>query len=270
MRDAVTTARPDQPLHPLPSRAGGLAAMRETERNWLLGALTPEEYAAVLPRFETVELAAGQRLGGPDEPIPYVYFPQYGAVSMIKRMRDGSEVEVGTIGYEGMTGLAVFLGGDEMPTACVVQIGGSARRIAARALQEISGDGAPLRPILLCYTQYMFDQVAQTVACDRLHSLERRCARWFLTTYDRLDSDEFLLTHDQLAALLGVRRAGVSVAAEALRQAGAITYMRGKVRIVDRERLLAAACECYHTVREDFTRLLGRAGRIPPVLQAAS
>lgn len=270
MRDSRTTTREDAPAGLEDASAAGAAASAPSERNWLLGALTAEEYAIVLPHFETVELTAGQRLGPAHEAIPYVYFPQYGVVSMVKRMRDGSEVEVGTIGYEGMTAVAVFLGGDVMPTSCVVQVGGAARRITARALQDVSGEGAPMRPILLCYTQYLFDQVAQSVACDRLHSLEQRCARWFLTTHDRLASDEFALTHEQLATLLGVRRAGVSVAAETLRKAGAITYMRGKVRVVDRERLLASACECYHTVREDFMRLLGRAGRVVPALAEAS
>jgi CRP-like cAMP-binding protein len=233
----------------------------ETERNWLLAALTPEEHAAVAPRFETVRLEPGQRLGPSHEPIPYVYFPQSGVVSMLKRMADGTEVEIGTVGAEGMSALAVFLGGDEMPTECVVQIGGLAKRIAAADLQAVSREGAPLHDVLRCYAQYLFDQVAQSVACDRLHTVERRCARWLLMTYDRVGSGEFALTHEHLAGLLGVRRAGVSVAAEALRQSGAITYSRGRVRILDRERLEAAACECYRVTRDDFDRLLGRMGR---------
>jgi CRP-like cAMP-binding protein len=234
---------------------------RMAERNWLLAALTAEEYAALVPHFDTVTLAAEQRLGPPHEPIPYVYFPQSGVVSMLKRMADGTEVEIGTLGAEGMSGLAVFLGGDEMPTACVVQIGGLAKRISADDLQALSREGGPLRDVLLCYTQYLFDQVAQSVACDRLHTLEQRCARWLLMTYDRVGAGEFALTHEHLAELLGVRRAGVSVAADALRESGAIDYSRGKMRVLDRERLEAVACECYRVVHEDFDRLLGRAGR---------
>ena len=233
----------------------------ETERNWLLGALNLEEHAALRPYLETVALAPGQRLGPPHEPIPYVYFPQSGVVSILKRMADGTQVEVGTVGAEGMSALAVFLGGDEMPTECVVQIGGLAKRIVAGDLQTLSQVGAPLHDILLCYTQYLFGQVAQSVACDRRHTLEQRCARWLLMTYDRVGAEAFTLTHEQLAGLLGVRRAGVSVTAEALRVAGAITYSRGTVRIVDRARLEATACECYRVVREDFDRLLGSAGR---------
>jgi CRP-like cAMP-binding protein len=245
----------------LPGESSGGAAPREPERNWLLGALTPAEYATVRPFLDTVALAPGQRLGPPHEPIPYVYFPQSGVVSMLKRMADGTDVEVGTVGAEGMSGLAVFLGGSEMPTECVVQIGGLAKRIVAGDLQALSREGGPLRDVLLCYTQYLFDQVAQSVACDRLHPLDQRCARWLLTTHDRVGAGEFAVTHEQLAGLLGVRRAGVSAAAEALRAVGAVEYRRGKVRILDAARLEAAACECYRATRDDFDRLLGRTGR---------
>jgi len=231
------------------------------ERNWLLAALSPEEYLPLASCFETVTLAAGQRLGASHEPIPYVYFPQSGVVSILKHMADGTETEVGTVGAEGMSALAVFLGGDEMPTECVVQIAGAARRITATDLQAASVQGAPLHEVLRCYTQYLFDQVAQSVACNRLHSVEQRCARWLLMTYDRVGTDAFALTHEHLAALLGVRRAGISVAAEALRKAGAVAYSRGTVRILDPARLESAACECYRATREDFDRLLGRAGR---------
>lgn len=233
----------------------------DAERNWLLSSLTADEHSAISPHFETVTLAPGQRLGPPHESIPFVYFPQSGVVSIIKRMADGTEVEVGTLGAEGMSALAVFLGGDEMPTECVVQIAGTAKRIAAAELRELSRESGPLRGVLLRYTQYLFDQVAQAVACDRLHSVDQRCARWLLMTFDRVGSDAFALTHEQLAGLLGVRRAGVSQAAERLQRSGAIAYSRGKMRILDRGRLEATACECYRTMHEDFDRLLGRAGR---------
>src|SRR5687768_11140720 len=157
-----------------------------SERNWLLAALSEVEYEDLAPLLETVTLAADQRLGPLHEDIPFVYFPQSGVVSMLKTMRDGSEVEVGTVGSEGMTGLAVFLGGDRMPTECTVQIAGTANRIRTDALQEMSGEGTPLRTILLCYTQYLFDQFGQSVACSTLHSLEQRFARWMLMTRDRV------------------------------------------------------------------------------------
>jgi len=232
------------------------------ERNWLLTALTRDEYEELLSYLETVTLQRDQRLGPPHEPIPYVYFPQSGVVSIIKRMRDGAEVEVGTVGAEGMTGLAVALGGEEMPTECVVQIAGTAKRIKAPDLQALLRDQqAPVRQILFCYAQYLFDQVAQSVACDRLHSLEQRCARWLLMTHDRVGASQFELTHEHLASLLGVRRAGVTEVARVLQQAGAVEYRRGRMHILDRAPLEAMACECYQTMSADFDRLLGRAGR---------
>lgn len=229
--------------------------------NHLLAALTPEEYAALAPYLDAVALTPGQRLGPPHESIPYVYFPLSGVVSILRRMTDGTEVEVGTVGREGMSALAVFLGGTEMPTECVVQLGGIAQRIRAGDLRALSREGGPLRDVLLCYTQYLFDQMAQAVACDRLHSLEQRAARWLLMAHHRVGAGAFALTHEHLARLLGVRRAGVSGAAEALRAVGAIAYRRGTVRILDAARLEAAACECYRVGRDDFDRLLGRAGR---------
>ena len=257
---ARSTCVADPATAGVPERAPG-DAPREHERNWLLSALMPEEYLSLASCFETVELTAGQRLGPHHEPIPFVYFPQSGVVSMLKRMADGTEVEVSTVGAEGMSALAVFLGGDEMPTECVVQIAGAARRIAAADLQAVSREGAPLHEVLRCYTQYLFDQVAQSVACDRLHSVEQRCARWLLMTYERVGADALVLAQERLAALLGVRRASVSVAAEALQRSRAIVYSRGTVRIVDPARLETAACECYRATRDDFDRLLGRAGR---------
>ena len=251
--DPGTTIVADTPTLSSPAYA--------SERNWLLAALSEIEYDELAPSIETVTLAAGQRLGPIHEEIPFVYFPQSGVVSMLKTMRDGTKVEVGTVGTEGMTGLAVFLGGDRMPTECVVQIAGTARRIHADALQEMSAEGTPLRTILLCYTQYLFDQVGQSVACSTLHSLEQRFARWMLMTRDRVGTDAFLMTHEHLATLLGVRRAGVSEAAESLRQDGGIAYSRGRIRIADVPQVEAMACECYRATRDDFNRLLGGVGR---------
>ena len=118
-----------------------------------------------------------------------------------------------------------------------------------------------LRTILLCYTQYLFDQVGQSVACSTLHTLEQRFARWMLMTRDRVGTDAFLMTHEHLATLLGVRRAGVSEAAESLREAGGIEYSRGTIRIADIAKVEAMACECYRATRDDFDRLLGGVGR---------
>ena len=148
-----------------------------------------------------------------------------------------------------------------MPTESVVQIAGTAKRIHAHQLREASRAGGPLRDVLLCYTQYLISQMGQSVACSTLHSLEQRCARWLLMTRDRVGTDTFVMTHDHLANLLGVRRAGVSEVAEELRRAGGIEYTRGSIRIIDPAVIEAIACECYRATSEDFARLLGKAGR---------
>ena len=245
--------------HPLNSPARPAA-----ERNWLLGALTPEEYETVRPYLECVTLTPEQRLGPAHEAIPFVYFPQSGVVSLIRRMHDGTEIEVGTVGAEGMSGLGVYLGGDEMPTSCVVQIAGSAQRVSAANLQKLARAGGPLREVLACYAQYMFGQAGLAVACARLHSLDQRCARWLLTTHDRVGAGRFALTQEHLAALLGVRRAGISAAQQSLERLGAIKYARGKIEVLDRVALEGEACECYRADIADFDRHLGSAGRRRP------
>jgi CRP-like cAMP-binding protein len=252
----VTTGRLVAPVEP-----HGTERSPDVERNWLLGALSAAEHAELAPHLVTVTLTASQQLGPPHEDIPLVYFPQSGVVSILKTMQDGTKVEVGTVGSEGMTALAVFLGGDEMPTECVVQIAGTAKRIHAHQLREASRAGGPLRDVLLCYTQYLISQMGQSVACSTLHSLEQRCARWLLMTRDRVGTETFVMTHDHLANLLGVRRAGVSEVAEELRRAGGIEYTRGSIRIIDPAVIEAIACECYRATSEDFARLLGKAGR---------
>ena len=238
----------------------------DAERNWLLNTLPESAYRGLAPLFTTVTLAAGQRLGPLHEDIPFVYFPQSGVIAVLKAMRDGARVEVGTVGSEGMTGVAVFLGGDDTPTECVVQIAGTAKRIRAQDLREVSQAGHPLYEVLRCYTQYLINQGGQSAACNLLHDLEQRHARWVLHTRDRVGTESFIMTHEHLATLLGVRRAGVTEVADALKRMGGIRYSRGRVEIIDAAKVEAVACECYRADREDFERLLGKAGtrlRIP-------
>ncbi len=249
------------PVTTPPAEPHGEERAPQVERNWLLAALSECEYAEVAPHLVTVTLTADQQLGPAHEDVPLVYFPQSGVVSILKTMEDGTTVEVGTVGSEGMTALAIFLGGDEMSTECRVQIAGTAKRIHANLLHDMSREGGPLREVLQCYAQYLISQMGQSVACTSLHSINQRFARWMLTTRDRVGSDSFAMTHDQLARLLGVRRATVSEAAEALRGAGGIEYTRGRSRIIDPLARQAMACECHRTTRADFERLLGKAGR---------
>lgn len=225
--------------------------------NRLLQALPRREYQRLLPDLEPVSLAAGQSIYEPNQAIPHVYFVQSGVISLVSRMEDRTVVEVATVGNEGMVGLPVFLGSDTIPLQAFVQIPGAALRMRSGRLREEAGNGNGLTALLQRYTQTLFVQVAQGAACNRVHSIEERCARWLLTTHDRVGADQFPLTQQFLAQMLGVRRAVVNRAARALQQEGLIRYRRGTMTILDRAGLEAAACECYAIIREEYARLFG-------------
>ncbi|MDT5123215.1 MAG: hypothetical protein QOC96_2697 [Acidobacteriota bacterium] len=224
--------------------------------NHILASLSAEEYERLLPHLEQVELRLGEILSRPDEPIEYAYFPQSGTISVIVLMEDGSQVEIGIVGNEGMFGLPIVLGTTSAPLQAIVQIAGQALRIKASVLREKAANGGQLHQLLLCYTQAFFIQTAITAACNRVHHLDGRLARWLLMCQDRAQTDELQLTHEFIATMLGVRRAGVSVAANKLQAAGLISYRRGDIHILDREGLEAYSCECYGVVRRELARLL--------------
>jgi CRP-like cAMP-binding protein len=224
--------------------------------NRLLAALPTREYKRLQPHLEHIALELRQLLFEVDVPIEHVYFPENIVVSILAVMPDGSAVEVATAGREGMVGLPVFLGSDRMTAQAFVQVPGHAWRMSAAALREHSRRSPGLRALLERYTQALFTQVSQGSACNRLHPLEERCARWLLMTQDRVGSGEFPLTQQFLSQMLGVRRAGVSEAASTLQREGFIRYNRGRVVIEDRKGLEAAACECYGIIRAEFDRLL--------------
>ena len=221
-----------------------------------LAAFAHADAAWLSPQLESVTLELGQVLAAATEPFDHVYFPETAVVSIINHMSDGGAVEVGTIGNEGMVGIASFLEADPGQNETVVQIPGTARRAPASAVADGAHGHPTLRRLLNRYTQTYLTQVAQTAACNRLHGIEERCARWLLMTHDRVGRAEtFPLTQEYLAIMLGVRRAGVTLAAGSLRDAGLIRYSRGAVHVIDREGLEAASCECYGIVRRHFDRL---------------
>jgi CRP-like cAMP-binding protein len=263
MHDATTADRRVMPVPALhASQAAPRGDGRPIEANHLLRLLAvaaPAEYDALLQEMEPVALARRTMLHEPGEPIPCVYFPRTSAWSLVRIMANGRRVEVGTTGQEGMVGLPVFLDSGTMPFQCFVQIEGSEWRLPAHAFLRAAAPGRTLHRIVQRYTQYLFDQAARAVACNRLHAVDRRCARWLLMSHDRVgQAERFPLTHEFLAIMLGVRRASVSVTAEALQGAGLIRYRRGIITVVDRPGLEVAACECYQDDRDDYERLLGR------------
>lgn len=226
-------------------------------KNRLLAALPTEEYQRLLPKLETVPLNFKQILYDINEPIEYVYFPNNAVASLLTIMENGDAVEVGTVGNEGMVGLPVFLGADRIPGQAFAQVPGDGMRMRADVFKREVVQGTPLFNLLQRYTQALFNQISQSAACNRLHSIEERLCRWLLMTHDRVGEDYFPLTHEFLGQMLGVRRAGVSVAAAILQKAGYIRYSRGKITILDRAGMEDSACECYRIVKAEFDRLLG-------------
>lgn len=230
-------------------------ASTQIENN-LLTALPTAGYQRLLPHLEFVNLLREQVLFDAEEVIEYVYFSNTALVSLIAIMGSGAVVEVGVVGKEGMVGLPVCWGGDTTTIQAIVQIAGTALRMKAQPLKAEFNRGGALQQLLLRYTQALYTHTAHTAACNRMHTIEARLARWLLTVQDRINSDELHLTQEFLSQMLGARRSGVTEAASTLSQAGMIYYSRGKITICDRKALELTTCECYQTVKQEFARLL--------------
>lgn len=244
--------------HPDPAR----------ERNSLLRALSPDDYRKVVEHAVTVPLRLRQDIVEPGEEMRYAWFPQRGLLSLVNDMNDGkTSIEVGVIGREGVAGLALFHGLGTQPLRILVQVAGEAKRIPAEQFKAAIRHAPTLRDMLHRYTLALMNQAGQQVACNRLHSLEQRCAKWLLTTHDHMDAQELPLTQEFLAIMLGVRRPGVTVAAQTLQDAGLIKYRRGRITVTDRRGLEQVACECYGRIRDDYEELLG-AVMVPPAAGA--
>jgi CRP-like cAMP-binding protein len=185
-----------------------------------------------------------------------LYFPTSGVVSLLSRMENGEVAEIAITGNDGVVGVALFMGGATTTTDATVQSAGFAYRLSGEVSRKEFSRAGPLHDLLLRYAQALFTQMAQTAACNRHHSLENQLCRWLLLRIDLLGCDEITGTHDVIASLLGVRRSGISEAARHLRAAGVITYKRGAIKVLDREKLAGCACECYGVVKTEVDRLL--------------
>jgi CRP-like cAMP-binding protein len=225
-------------------------------QNRLLAALPAAESRRLIGLMEQVDLKIKQSLFEPNEPIHHVFFPLRGVSSMVAEMDDGDLVEIATIGNEGVVGIALFLGSVTSAMRAFQQIPGTALRMTARDFTRETNAGGPLPQLLRRYTQALFTQIAQSTGCNRLHPIEERCARWLLQTHDRVRSDDFPLTHEFLAQMLGVRRATVTVAMGALQRAGFVEYKHGVIRVLDRKSLERSSCECYRVIADEYDRLL--------------
>lgn len=226
-------------------------------QNHLLAALPGEDYQRLLPQLEPMAFELGKVVYQNAQQLEYLYFPTNSMVSLLYTMADGMTAEVGLTGNEGVVGIALFLGGDTTPNQAVVQIGGTAVRLAAgTALEEFKRGGA-FQQVLLRYTQALITQISQTAICNRLHPVEQRFCRWLLLSHDRVKSDQLEMTQELIASMLGGRRESVTVAAGRLQDAGLIRYTRGHITILDRKGLEATVCECYEVVKAEYRRLLG-------------
>lgn len=213
--------------------------------NSILRDLPPKERRALFAKIQLVEVPVQTVLNEMAEPIQFCYFINSGLASILNIMSDGKSVEVGLSGKEGFVGLPILVGFSTSPTQAVMQIGGTAFRVSAQDLEDVIRDCPLLERKLQRYSQEMNLQVTQVAAYNRLHEVEERLARWLLMSQDRVESSSFPLTQQFLAHMLGTRRASVTIAAGILQKAGLITYKRGDVKIVDRDGLKGAACECY-------------------------
>ena len=225
--------------------------------NRLLAALPRDEYDRLRPHLEKVSLPLRDILYEANGPIPHVFFPLHGVVSLVILMDGDVSLEVGTIGNEGMVGTPVFLGSDSSPTRAISQVPGEALRMETEVFQEEMRRGGPLYGLVQRYTQAMINQISQSTVCNHRHSVQKRMCRWLLMSHDRVGVDEFPLTQEFLAQMLGVRRPTVTAVAGTLQKAGLISYHRGKLTVLDRKGLEAASCECYEVVARELDRLLG-------------
>jgi CRP-like cAMP-binding protein len=226
--------------------------------NRLLAALTSEVISRLLPHLETVSLSFKQVLYQPKKTIEYIYFPNQGVVSLLIILEDGTLAEVGLVGNEGMVGLSVFLEVQTTPFEAIVQVPGVAMRMRADVFTDFIGHGDSFDNLLRRYSHAQMLQFAQSAACIAHHSVEERCCRWLLMTRDRVNSDQFPITHEFLSQMLGVRRASVTVVAGMLQKAGLISYSRGRMTILDRHGLEDVSCECYRIVKDEEDLLTGR------------
>lgn len=221
-------------------------------RNRILSARPPADFEHLRPHLEQLPLRQRQVLHQPGAAIEHVHFIEEGLASVLTTMPEGDAVEVRMAGREGITGFSYVLGAHSLRQEIIVQAPGSALRMSAAIFKTAFDRSEPLRRTVLRYVNTALTMTAQTAACNRLHSIEQRCARWLLNASDRIDSNTMPMTHEFLALLLGVRRAGVTAVAGKLQSSGLIRYHRGRLTIVDRDGLERVACQCYDADRQEF------------------
>ena len=226
------------------------------DQNWLFHSLPYEVWSRLLPFIERVELPLGKCLDPSGFKMDYLYFPATAIVSLLYELESGASAEIAVVGNEGCVGICIFMGGNSTLSQAVVQSSGFGYRIKANIIIKEFDTNGPMMHLFLRYTQALICQMTQTAVCNRHHTLDQQFCRWLLSSLDRLNSNELVMTQELIASMLGVRREGVTEAAGRVQKAGLISYRRGHITIIDRLGLESRACECYQVVKTEYKRLL--------------
>ena len=225
------------------------------KENQLLAALPDEVWERWRPQMEAVDMELGAVLYEAGDTMTHVYFPTTAIVSLLDVLENGASAGIALVGNEGLVGIALFMGGESTLCRAVVQNAGAGYRMPAKALKD-EFELAPVARLLLRYTQALITQISQTAACNLHHSRYQQVCRWLLSSLDRLNGNELVMTQELIANMLGVRRESVTEGALKLQKAGLIKYVRGHITVVDRPGLEKGACECYSVVKKEYDRLL--------------
>jgi CRP-like cAMP-binding protein len=238
-----------------------MSSPHSAKQNRLLAALPAADYARVAPELDLIPMPLGWAIYESGGPQDYIYFPTDAIVSLLYVLADGDSTELGVVGNDGLVGISLFMGGETTPSRAVVQSAGRGYRLKASVLKAEFEHGGALQHLLLRYTHALITQMTQTAVCNRHHSVDQQLCRWLLLSLDRLPSNELVMTQELIADMLGVRREGVAEAAAKLKAAGLIDYSRGKITVLDRQKLEARVCECYRVVKRESDRLLSPGAR---------
>ena len=224
--------------------------------NRLLAALPAKEWVRWVQQLEVIDMPLGQVLYESGITLRHVYFPVTAIVSLLYVLEDGASAEIAVVGNEGIVGIALFMGGGSTPSRAVVQSAGIGYRLRANTMKDEFNSSGPVMHLMLRYTQALITQMSQTAVCNRHHSMDQQLCRWLLLSLDRLQGDNLHMTQELIANMLGVRREGVTEAAQKLQGAGLIRYRRGHITVIDRAGLERRTCECYAVVKKEYDRLL--------------
>jgi CRP-like cAMP-binding protein len=238
--------------HPVPNH-------HDPRENHILDALPAEERERLFPHLTPVEMPLGSVLSESGEVLRYIYFPTDSIISLLYVMKDGASAEIAVVGNEGAIGVSLFMGGETTPSRAIVQSAGYAYRLTGARLKDEFERHGELLHVLLRYTQSLITQMAQTAVCNRHHSVDQQLCRWLLLSLDRLPSSQLNMTQELIANMLGVRREGVTAAAQKLQDLGVIRYSRGRITVLDRPKLEQLSCECYEVVKKETDRLMAPA-----------